>query len=110
MNLTNDEYFKLHGTLPLDRIERLLDIEFEYLNLAGIDCHVREIVNQLPDEDFLQEQLTTLRKLSGMLRGENRRLLNTAIADIEEALGAQANSTAYAMSQYEVTIRMAENV
>ena len=63
-NMENDEYFRLHGTLPTERILQLLDAETDTIASAGrIAEHVQAAHDGLPCEDFAEDILWKLTSL-----------------------------------------------
>jgi hypothetical protein len=63
-NMENDEYFRLHGTLPSERIQQLLDAEAETIASAGrIAEAVQAAHDGLPCEDFADDVVYALAQL-----------------------------------------------
>jgi hypothetical protein len=63
-NMTNDEAFRLYGTLPPERIQQMLDDELDAPALAKrINKHLRCAHNGLPREDFVEDILYKMQEL-----------------------------------------------
>jgi hypothetical protein len=63
-NMTNDEAFRLHGTLPPERIQQTLDAETDLNALAErIEGHLQGAHDGLPCEDFAMDIIWRLENL-----------------------------------------------
>jgi hypothetical protein len=63
-NMTNDEAFRLHGTLPPERIQLMLDAELDAPALAKrIEEHLQGAHDGLPCEDFAEDLVYRLENL-----------------------------------------------
>jgi uncharacterized protein (DUF2236 family) len=63
-NMTNDEAFRLYGTLPPERIQQMLDAEMDAPALAKrIKEHLQGAHDGLPCEDFVEDILYKLQEL-----------------------------------------------
>jgi hypothetical protein len=81
-NMDNEECFRLHGTLPADRIAALLDAEANTIaSAARINEHVQAAHDGLPCEDFAEDIVWRLESL--LVDHETTDALRD---DIEEAL------------------------
>jgi hypothetical protein len=63
-NMTNDEAFRLYGTLPPERIQQMLDAEMDAPALAKrIKEHLQGAHDGLPCEDFAEDIVYQLENL-----------------------------------------------
>ncbi len=100
-NLTHRELFRLHGTLPPERVESLLDdIDAgAAVDVAGALIHISEARGQFPAEDFASEIVSQLQALRANLRGANRDKLGQIIESLEDLLQCQFNATDYGLDE-----------
>lgn len=95
INYSNEELFRISGTLPPDRIELLLDHGDTMKRLNSVSSSAQEASGCYMQEDFLSDQLHNLQSLLRCLRGENRRRLIKIIEDIEHNISMQVNEGDY---------------
>lgn len=95
-NLTNEEYFRLHNTLPVDRIAELLDENANKVERDEIPFD--DILAQFPEEDFTSTIETRLQELAKRLRGDNRAELLSIIESLQDLAQCQFDATECARS------------
>lgn len=84
-NMSNAEVLKLHGSLPVSRIEPLLDTEQAYQKFEdiGVEGQLREAIEKFPEQDFAKTILNDLRAVEKTVRGQNKDKLETIIEALE---------------------------
>lgn len=92
LGLTDAEYFRIHGTLPADRIEDMLHLGTAANELKGAQAHIQEARAQYPDEDFLSDVESDLQDIIRSTRGATRDRLKALAAKLEDI----AQTTFYA--------------
>lgn len=92
-HLTNEEEFRLTGTLSSDKIEKLL-------NFAGLEDSVwscisglSDVQSSFPSEDFLHGIERRLTELAKKLRGENKEILLGVIDDLADVISSTNSAT-----------------
>ena len=98
-NLSNEEHYRMFGTLPADRIEALLDASDKLESLDGIEAHVSEARCQFPAEDFLVPVQDRLHDLAKRLRGDNRQEVLSIIEQLDDINQCQVYATGYAVEE-----------
>ncbi len=86
-NLSNNEYYKLNGSLSSDRIEALLDLDGLMEFVSGTHYYLEEAQGQFPEEDFLCGVVNKLHKLADKLRGDNKAAVLDIVDLVFGALG-----------------------
>lgn len=82
-NLTNEELFRLTGTLPKERIEELLDKSKVDVK-AALD-YISESSRYFPDEGFLSDLSNKIRNIvDDMRKSENKTRLENILAYIDD--------------------------
>ena len=112
-NLSNEEVFRLTGTLPPERIESLLDVSDIANDAAGI-CnliHDGKVFSNHYDEEFrhIQSALNVLKKST---RGENRKEVEALIEYVESfesSLNDNLDFSLDQLQQAETAIRKYED-
>lgn len=96
-SMTNSEAFTMHGTLPADRIEGLLEMEalIGDASIPGAITDIQEAACQFPAEDFLSEQLDALHDLAKKLRGDNRERLLHIIECLDDVAQCIFNASEF---------------
>lgn len=84
-NLTNEEYYKVHGTLSNQRIEELLDLTAE-TDLFGARVSIQEAKASVFEEDAFSRALKDLYTVAKKLRGDNKEALKDAIDELEQVV------------------------
>lgn len=79
--MTNEEYFRLHNTLPADRIAKLLDENANKVDRDDIPFD--KILWQLPEYGFTHEIEDRLHNLAKCLRGNNKAEVVSILALVE---------------------------
>lgn len=98
-SLTDQEFFRLHGTLPPERIEPLLHDPHAQIDLAGAVGKIEEGMGQFPEEDFGHDIISRLQALAKFVRGSNREELLSIISAAEDLFQCQFNSSDYGRSE-----------
>lgn len=101
---TDAEVFHMTGTLPPERIERLVDQSTSLGQLEGIDRQLAEAENQYPPEDFLHEVVTAIGEVVAMLgsrtpKAEARQTLINVQGMLSDMLQTQFYATEYGLSE-----------
>jgi hypothetical protein len=104
-NLTHEEYYNLHGNLPVDRIESLIvdsgAVEAFQEDIGTIRDTASEIIAQLPAEDFLEGILTHVRNIVKCKGVANQReMLSDLLENIQEIQDQQNQSSEYARDEF----------
>lgn len=94
-NYSNNELFRISGTLPLDRIELLLSHGDIAERLDNVLSSTQEASNCYMQEDFLSDQLHALQSILKCLRGENKLRLDKVIEEIARDISIQVNESEY---------------
>ena len=94
-NYSDEELFKISGTLPPDRIELLLIHGDIVERLNNVLSSTQEASNCYMQEDFLSDQLHALQSILKCLRGENKLRLGKVLEDIERDISIQVNESEY---------------
>jgi hypothetical protein len=82
--LTHEEFFNLHGALPANRIETLLELAAVAEGLGDVKTKLEEARTGFPSEDFLSAVISRVQDLAKHVRGENKKELAAILADIEQ--------------------------
>lgn len=98
-SLTNREYLSLHGTLSLDRIEALVEMEAVISGQEGALNYIDEAKGSFPGEDFLNDIISNLRTLVKHLRGANKEELNGIIEKVEGLQTSTTHESEYGLEQ-----------
>jgi len=99
-NYTDKEIYKLTGTLPADRLEKLIDSGNLGDKLKSCKSAAEEASLCYMQEDFLTDQLSKLRGLVRNLRSKaNQKALEKIIEDIEERILEQSRSSEYVIEE-----------
>lgn len=69
---SNEELFRVNGTLPANRIEALLECEDKANALENVEAHISEAKGCFVSEDCLHEIIDYMQQLAKHMRGENR--------------------------------------
>ena len=96
-NMTHREALNLHGSLPADRIEELIDDSEELNSMRGIEHDLNTVAENLPNEDFLNDEVKKLKAISDKMRGANKESLLAVIEIIEQELDEQARAIEFAV-------------
>lgn len=94
-NLTNEELFRLTGSLPPERIEGLLDNAAAAAGLEGIGACVAEAKTCFFAEDALSPILSQLTELAKNLRGNNKQELLGIIESLDDFAQCQFHQGDY---------------
>lgn len=106
-SFTDEEVFRMTGTLPADRIEHLVDTADALRQCEDIDGNIAEAYGQFPPEDFLSDVMQALVGVCNMLKqgSASRQALNNALAMMEDQLQTQFYATEYATSELDKALR-----
>lgn len=83
-NLTNDELYRLTGTLPSARIEALIETAELYEKITGSEAHIIEARGSYPDEGFLYHVIERLNAVAKSVRGDNRQEILSIVSALEQ--------------------------
>lgn len=109
-NMSHREAFKLTGSLPMDRIELLLDKADTLENLEDVPGEITEAKAGFPDEDCLQDIIKQLQVLQKNLRGDNRTTLGVVIEQVEERQTSLMQSSEYGLEKLNSALSMLKGV
>lgn len=98
-NYSNNEIFKLTGTLPAKRIEKLLDDEPIISLLSDIEDCLSDAVSAMPGEDCFQDDIKAMTNFAKCLRGDNKEALLNIISKFTDDLSSMLSSVEYAVSE-----------
>ena len=103
MALTDEEYFKVHGTLNTARIEGLLRMAVRMaVCVEGSEAvcpMIQDAIASFPDEDFLEPVITKLKVLWNKIPRQHRGELTRITAELEEVQTATLQSAEYGWEQ-----------
>jgi len=101
-SLTDKEFFRMHGTLTSERIERLIELKdrdgWKQFS-QRIGSMVQEAMGQYPAEDFLSEILTCLHNLAKRLRGDNKEAIQALAEKVDDIAQTTFNAADYGRSE-----------
>lgn len=84
-NMTNKEYYALHGTLSAERIEAILDAEFFIPRAESAVSEIEEALNPFSSEDFLVGILDRVLEIKNSTRSKTtKEELTSLYACIED--------------------------
>jgi len=86
----------MHGSLPEDRMEELLDAAEELDAICDVEDDLNVVAGHLPEEDFLNDAVKNLKELSANMRGANKEKLLAIIKVVESELDEQARAIEFA--------------
>jgi hypothetical protein len=101
MALTDEEYFRVHGTLNVARIEGLLRMVVCVEGSEAVRPMIEDAIASFPDEDFLEPVITKLRALWNKIPDRHRSELTRITAELEEVQTATWRSAEYGVEQLE---------
>jgi hypothetical protein len=108
-NMTNEELFRLTGTLTAARIETLLDMGAKADRLSSCaDCLV-EARSQYPDEDFLQAVISDIQYLASKIRGGNKDFANQCADKLLQIQQEIAQNGEYGTEQLNKALRVIDS-
>lgn len=94
-NMSNREHFKLHGSLPAEVIEDLIEVAERADEASDIEAHLSEASAQYPGEDFLADVIRRLQIMVKHTRGDNRDEIESLVEDLDEIQTDTTNSADY---------------
>ena len=94
-NLTNQEYYRLNGTLSAERIEDLLRFDCAIDSSSDPSAYIDEAEGCFPKEDFLEHIIKKVRAVSKRVRGENKDDLDQILIDLEDLQSSVNNDSEY---------------
>lgn len=101
MALTDEEYFRVHGTLNVARIEGLLRMSACVSEGGGLLSQIKEAGASFPDEDFLEPVINMLRKFWNQIPVSHRMDLSHIISELRDVQTATLQSAEYGREQLE---------
>lgn len=90
-NLTDQEYFNLHGTLTPERIQALIEQSALVDACTEAESALNDAINAYPGEDCLADVLKYVRSLAPYLNKAGQDALKGVICDIEVEQSALCN-------------------
>lgn len=99
MSLTPREHMKLHGALPADQLEDLIDWQERTADVSDVACHLTEAGGQYPAEDFLSGPIARLHALAKKIRGDNRSDLLAIIEALDDVAQTTFSAADYGRSE-----------
>jgi hypothetical protein len=96
--MTDDEFYRLNGTLSPERIERLLDLTI-HIDGSNPSNYIEEATATFPKEDFLEAVLKKLNRIAKNVRGDNRTDINDVIETLEQLATDTYNTSEYGRSE-----------
>lgn len=93
--LTDTEYFRMHGTLPVDRIESLIEIAPKACEAVKGIAHLDEARASFPGEDFMENLAELIRDVHKRVKGDNKIQLGYALELVENIRSEVSNSADY---------------
>lgn len=101
MALTDEEYFRVHGTLNTARIEGLLRMAVCVEGSEAVCPMIQDAIASFPDEDFLEPVISKLKVLWNKIPHQHRGELTRITAELEEVQTATLQSAEYGREQLE---------
>jgi len=101
MALSDEEYFRVHGTLNVARIEGLLRMEACVEGSEAVRLMINDAIASFPDDDFLDPVITKLRALWNKIPAQHRGELTRITAQLKEAQTATRQSAEYGVERLE---------
>lgn len=99
--LTDEEYFRVHGTLNVARIEGLLRMAVCVEGSEAVRSKIEDAIASFPDEDFLEPAIGKLKVLWNKIPAQHRGELTRITAELEEVQTATQQSSEYGLEQLE---------
>ncbi len=102
-NMTDEEIYNIHGSLPSARIERMFDT-LAFYRSKDYEAAIENIENaeaEIYTAPFLETELKELRALAKKVRGDNRDKLKFLIEMLEDTQRRVIDNLKYATSQLE---------
>lgn len=101
MALTDEEYFKVHGTLNVARIEGLLRMAVCADGSEAVRSKIKDASASFSDEDFLEPVVNMLRKFWNQIPVSYRMDLSHIISELRDVQTATQQSSEYGREQLE---------
>lgn len=100
-NLSHREALNLHGSLPADRIEELIDDSETLELMQGIERDLDDVANQLPCKNFLIDEVKKLKEIAAKLSDHHKEELLLVIGLIQSELDDLSRSMLIAYESME---------
>lgn len=107
-NMSAREYLQYTGSVPIEKVEQLLDKEDLLNDVINIGDSISEAIGQYPSEDFLQDVISRLHDLSKHMRGYNRATLLGIIESLDDIAQCTFDATDYGRSVLKDAIRVVQ--
>ena len=107
-NMTPAEHLKLHGSLPIEVIEKLIENNAKFENVDDIATKINEARGQFPQEDFMAGAISDLQTVVKRLRGDNREALLGIIEQLDDIAECTNNASYYGLGELDEAKDMAE--
>lgn len=101
MALSDEEYFRVHGTLNVARIGGLLRMAVCVEGSEAVCPMIQDAIASFPDEDFLEPVITKLKVLWNKIPHQHRGELIRITTELEELRTASQQFAEYGREQLE---------
>lgn len=98
-NMSNEEFYRVNGTLTPARIDAMFSKVDEAEAWEDLTPCIQEAKSCFIDEDFLQSTVLRLQEFAKRLRGDNRQDLLKIVEDMEHDIGQAIASAEYGASE-----------
>lgn len=104
--MTNDEFYKINGTMSDERINAMLDSEgnYEEMHVGNFQRNAQEALAGMIDKDFLCDEVDYLKQFGKSMRGNNKVEFMSLVKRIEDALKQQIANSEYGKSELQKII------
>lgn len=93
MNLTAEEYFKLHGTVTKEHLEKLFNDAIIVENLGTIAGQILSAEDELVEADFLTLEISRLYSLADRLFDKEHAEVMSIISALEQQVALQVHAS-----------------
>ncbi|UUZ75471.1 hypothetical protein LP414_27535 [Polaromonas sp. P1(28)-13] len=104
-NLSAEENFRIHGKLPADQIEELLDLALVADKVDDAKHYMQEVKSGFPEEDFLHAELAEMNEFVKAMRGQNKANFKDLIGRIEERRNEQNQAAEHGADQLKQALK-----
>lgn len=109
LSLSPAEHFRVHGTLPTNAIEDLLEAVKSADVLDDIEAHIEEARGCFLEEDFGQRTKDRLHDLAKRLRGDNKLEVLAILEELTEDIDQEVKSGEYGYDEFKKALGAIEN-
>lgn len=100
-SMTNEELYRILGTLPADRLEQLLDQSAALESARETVACIREAQERYPEEGCLTDIIGDAELLHQKLRGQNRADMDALVTRLYDLESTLQTSTEYGIFELE---------